>query len=457
MYHYLEIYITNLSKYFIAIFMLFYVIQSLFILFGKNESNISGKYNRQMLLMFFVHFTCFVSICFETGEMDYFYFYIFQQLLLLGIIALFRVIYPDGDRFLINNMCMLLAIGFIILTRLSYDKAVKQFFIVAISIVLCMIIPLLIEKLTFLKNLSWIYAIAGIAALGAVLVLGAVTNGSKLSFTVGGITFQPSEIVKILFVFFIASAYAKANDFLQVILTAIFAGIHIMILVASKDLGSALIFSVVYILLTVISTRNILYCLLGALGGYAACMFAYHFFSHVRVRVQAWQDPWSVIDNAGYQIAQSLFAISSGGLFGMGLFQGEPTHIPFVEADFVFSAIVEELGMVFGFGVLLICLFIFWRIMQLSFKLHDDFSQYVAAGIGITYIFQVFLTVGGGAKFIPMTGITLPFISYGGSSVLSTIVMIFIVEGLERVRISEEVKINEMRMKKNEKKKKRRN
>ena len=335
---------------------------------------------------------------------------------------------------------MLLSIGFVILTRLSYEKAIKQFFIVTVSIGIGMVIPYFIHKLKFLKSLTWVYASVGICALGIVLTLGSVTHGSKISYSIGGVTFQPSEFVKIIFVFFLASALYESHDILRIMLTAIIAGIHVMILVASKDLGSALIFFIVYIFMVYIASRNIIYLLLGGAGGCGAAILAYQFFTHVQIRVQAWKDPWSCIDDAGYQITQSLFAISSGGWFGLGLFQGDPTAIPFVEADFVFSAVAEELGIAFAMCMILICISSFIMMMSISVNLKERFYQLIAFGLGITYIFQVFLTIGGGTKFIPMTGITLPFISYGGSSVLTTLIMFFMIEGLYIIRQDEGAK-----------------
>ena len=214
-----------------------------------------------------------------------------------------------------------------------------------------------------------------------------------------------------------------------------------LILVASKDLGSALIFFIVYVFMVYIATRKWIYLLLGSVGGCGAAVFAYQLFNHVQVRVQAWRDPWSCIDDAGFQIAQSLFAISSGGWFGLGLFRGNPTAIPFVEADFVFSAVAEELGIAFAMCMILICIGTFIMMMLTAAGLKDRFYQLIAFGLGITYIFQVFLTIGGGTKFIPMTGITLPFISYGGSSILTTLIMFFVIEGIYIIRQSEEEKI----------------
>ena len=426
----MEQYITEFSKYFIAIFMALYTYECFAVFRYNTEERRKGIYLRQNILMFLVHFTCFLTICMETGELDYLFFYAFQEIILFAALSLFGMIYPRINKLLINNICMLLSIGFVILTRLSYEKAIKQFIIVTVSLIIAMIIPFFMDKFKFLKDLKWIYALVGIAALSAVLILGSVTKGAKLSFSIAGLSFQPSEFVKIIFVFFVASALYKASGFLEVVITAVIAGIHVVVLVLSKDLGSALIFFVVYVLMVVVATKNWLYLLAGAAGGSAAAVVAYKLFYHVQVRVLAWQDPWSVIDNEGFQIAQSLFAIGSGGWFGLGLYKGTPGSIPDVEADFIFSAVSEELGLIVAMCLILICVSCFIMCMNIAVRLQDKFYQLVAFGLGVTYIFQIFLTIGGGTKFIPLTGVTLPFISYGGSSVLTTLVLFSIIEGL---------------------------
>lgn len=433
----MELYITELSKYVITLLMALYAYESFAVFRFREEERRGGIYTRQNLLMLAVHFSCFMAICFETGDISYLFFYIFQQIVLFATAVLFHMIYPEANRLIINNMCMLLSIGFVILTRLSYEKAVKQFVIVAVSIAMAIVIPFFIHKLKFLKKLKWLYAFTGIGALAVVLILGAYTYGSKISYSIGGVTFQPSEFVKIIFVFFVASALHESTGFLEVFTTAVIAGVHVIILVVSKDLGSALIFFVVYVLMVFVATKNPLYLLAGVAGGSGAAVIAYKAFSHVQVRVQAWKDPWSEIDSAGYQITQSLFAIGSGGWFGMGLFEGTPESIPFVEADFIFSAVAEELGILFAMCMILVCISCFVMFMDISMRLRDSFYRLIAFGLGVTYIFQVFLTIGGGSKFIPLTGVTLPLVSYGGSSVLTTLIMFAIIEGLCMVKDEE--------------------
>ena len=211
-----------------------------------------------------------------------------------------------------------------------------------------------------------------------------------------------------------------------------------LVLVLSKDLGSALIFFVTYLLMLFVATGNWLYLGLGAGSGAAAAVIAYNLFSHVRTRVEAWLDPWSDISGKGYQISQSLFAIGTGGWFGMGLYQGMPSKIPVVEKDFVFSAISEEMGGIYAICLILICLGCFMQFMMIAAKMQAVFYKLIAFGLGTTYIVQVFLTIGGVTKFIPSTGVTLPFVSYGGSSILSTFIVFNVVQGLYILKRNEE-------------------
>lgn len=442
------VYVSEFSKYIIVLLIALYTYESFAVFRYDNEERRNGIYIRQNFLMFAFHFICFLVICFETEDITYLFFYAFQQIILYAVAALYRMLYPKANRLIVNNMCILLCIGFVILTRLDLTKAVKQFVIVTASLVVALIIPFFVHKFRFLKNLKWIYAIVGIAALSVVMILGQTTYGSKLSYSIGGITFQPSEFVKVVFVFFVASALYLSSGFFEVFTTAVVAAAHVIALVISKDLGSALIFFIAYVLMVFVATQNYFYLIAGGAGGMAAAYIAYSVFAHVQVRVQAWKDPWSVIDTAGYQITQSLFAISSGDWFGLGLFEGTPESIPFVEADFIFSAIAEEFGIIFAVCLILICVSCFIMFMQTASCLRDKFYQLIAFGLGVTYIFQVFLTIGGGTKFIPLTGVTLPLISYGGSSVLTTLIMFAILEGLYIIRTEEDEQVRQSMRKK---------
>lgn len=432
--------ISDLSKYVILFFMALYTILCFVCVQDKDSDEHSWIYALQIICMFMVHFLGFAAICLETGDISYIIFYGFQQILLFATIALYRVIYPEVHKLIINNMCMLLTIGFLILTRISYEKSIKQFMIVSVSLIVGLFIPYFIKRMRFLKHLTWIYGMIGVLLLGMVAVLGAVTHGAKLSYSIAGVSFQPSEFVKILFVFFVAGMLKESKSFVQVVLTTVVAAVHVLTLVLSKDLGSALIFFVTYLVMLYVATHKLYYILAGGLCGAVAAYAAYHLFAHIQVRIVAWQDPWNHINDEGYQITQSLFAIGTGGWYGMGIYQGNPTAIPYVEQDFIFSAIAEELGVIFAICMILVCISCFISIMTIAMRLTEEFYRYIAVGIGMIYITQVFLTIGGGTKFIPLTGVTLPFISYGGSSVLATIIMFCIVQGLYCVKEQEGIK-----------------
>ena len=444
----MELYVTEISKYVIDIFMLVYVIEAFWVFRYKTEKKRKGLYIRQIICMFAMQISCFIQIIARTGKPVYLFFFAFQIIIFASVLMLFYVIYPEGNRLLINNTCLLLMIGMIILTRLSYDKAVKQFFIVTASFIIGFFIPEVILRFDYLKKLTWIYAGAGIVAIGAVLLYGAATNGSKISFTLAGITFQPSEAVKVLFLFFMAGALLEAESIWQLLLASIVAAGHVIILVLSKDLGSALIFFVVYLALIYISTENIGYLFIGLGFGGVASVVAYKLFSHIRLRVHAWLDPFEDIETSGYQLSQSLFGISSGGWFGLGLYGGSPRSIPYVEQDFIFSAIAEEMGVIYAILMSLVCISTFCMLMYEGYFIRDKYYRMIICGIGVAYIFQTFLTIGGGAKFIPLTGVTLPLVSYGGTSVLVTIAMIMISEGVCMIRTDERYEAMERRRRK---------
>ena len=433
----MQYYVVEFSKYAIALLMGIYTLEAFFALGKKRDDEKNGVFVRQNVYMFLIQFLAYLSLCLQTGQIEYLFFYAFLQIALFSTIVLYQMIYPKCNRLLVNNMCMLLSIGFIMLTRLDYDKAIKQFFIVVVSLVVALIVPFFVHKLTFIKHLKWLYGVIGIAALGIVLVLGQVTHGSKISYTIAGVTLQPSEFVKIVFVFFIASLLYKKVTFAKVVEAAVFAAIHVLILVLSKDLGSSIIFFMGFMFMLLIASRNYLYLIAGFVCGSGAAVVGYRLFSHVRVRVQAFLDPFSVIDNQGYQISQSLFAIGSGQWFGMGLYQGAPSDIPFVESDFMFSAVAEELGGIFALCLILICLNCFFAFLKVAMDLDDVFYRLVACGLAVMYVFQIFLTIGGGIKFIPLTGVTLPLVSYGGSSVLTTLIVFAIIQGLYMLRFTE--------------------
>ncbi len=396
----------------------------------------SNTFSLQRVLMLAIHAMAFFVICMNVltnnADLNIWYvvsFYI-AQLAYLMFMTIFipRVVHLNPG--LNNVMCMFLAIGFIIQTRLSLNNSFKQFLIILAGTVIFVILCVLCRHMTFLKNLTWVYCIVGMGLLLLVLVLSAVSRGAKLSLELGPFSFQPLEFVKILFVLFVAAAFNKSNSFKNVVITAIAAAIHVLIQVMCKDLGSAFILFVIYLMMLYVATRKFRYIFLGTAGFAAAAVIAYKMFSHVQVRVSVWLDPWADIEGDGYQIAQSLFAVGTGGWFGSGLFKGSPTSIPLISKDMVISAISEELGAIFAIFLILLCLCFTLMIFRVAIRIESTFYKLLAFGLGVSYAIQVFLTIGGALKFIPLTGVTLPFISSGGSSILASMIMLGIVQSL---------------------------
>ena len=426
-------FLVMVSNYLILLCMGFYTLDCFMVFRYRDDAEGGFIYLRQIFWLFVVQLISFFDLAYVSKEYTYIFLYMALQVFFLIVLSVTPLIYRKSNRLLLNNMCMLLGIGMVTISRLDLDKAIRQFEIIILCYVICMFVPVIIYKARFLKKLTWGYAVTGAVLLGVVWVFSDEVYGSKLNFSIDGFTFQPSEMVKILFVLFLAGALAQSTSLLRILLTSVIAGMHVLILVLSTDLGSALIFFVTYLALIFVASRNYLYLLLGVGGGCTAAVLAYQLFSHVQTRVLAWTDPWSYIDNQGYQITQSLFAIGSGSWFGLGLYKGNPGDIPFVEDDFIFSSICEEMGTIFGILLVLIILSCFIMIVKISLKSKKPFYRLSAFGFAIVYIFQVFLTIGGGIKFIPLTGVTLPFISYGGSSVATMMLMFFILHGINMI------------------------
>ncbi len=421
--------VIELSKYILVVNILLYTLTSYIVLRRDDRERRGFVFALQYLMIFVNHMTGSLVLLSSRKDFTYLFLPLFQVITVFAFLVLMRAIYPRADRLIQNHIALLLSISFVILTRISLTRSIRQFTIVAISLVIALIIPAFMKYIRLLKSCEYIFAAAGILILGVVLISGSITNGSKLSFSIMGMSFQPSEFVKIIYVLFLAAILSKAERFIHVVLSAVLAAVHVLFLAASKDLGSALIYFITYIILLFVATRKVRYLILGLAGGSAAAYASYFMFAHVRVRVAAWLDPWNDINATGYQIAQSLFGIGTGGWFGMGIDAGTPGTIPYVEQDFIFSAICEEFGILFGICLIAVCVNLFLEIVHTAHSCHDSFMKYSVYGLGIIYIVQLFLTIGGNSKFIPLTGVTLPLISYGGSSVLASLIMFSAVQG----------------------------
>ena len=437
--------IIQFSRYAIIILMSIYTMQSYIVFSKHDEDDKDFLFVRQNLMMFMIHFIAFMIMYLKKEDLNLMFLYGAQFIYLAATLVFFRNLYPRASKLVVNHMCMLITIGFIMITRLSFDEAVKQFKIVVISTVVALLIPAIIRKVRVLTKWTWLYAAVGIGGLGVVAVAAQVTYGAKLGFVIGGSSIQPSEFIKIIFVFCIAGMLGNAKTFKDLVIATVVAALHVLILVYSTDLGSALIYFITYLVMLYVSTRKMIYALAGVAAGSVAAVGAYHMFSHIRQRVQIWQNPFADYSGSGYQVAQSLFAMAAGGWLGTGIMNGTPDSIPLVEMDFMFSAITAELGGLFSICLILVCMSCYIMFVNIAMRLSNRFYRLVALGLGTMYAVQVFLTVGGAMKFIPMTGVTLPLVSYGGSSMLSTVMMFAIIQGLYILREDEEEQIERFR------------
>ena len=441
----MTILVLESSKYLMIFFMLVYAYLN-FRFFGvKYDIRRKKLCRRQNQLMFLIHFLLFFSLYLNRNDETILVFYLAQVIFLGVYMTLSKLFYRNISRLLLNNMCLLISVGLLILTRLNMERATRQFAIIVVSAVFSWIIPFIVDRVWQLSRIPWLYGVLGLVLLAVVCVAGITSYGAKMTLELGSFSFQPAEFVKISFVFFVATMFYRATDFKTVCITTAMAAGHVLILVLSKDLGNGLIFFLTYIFMLFVATSNYLYLGAGLTAGGAAAVLAYRLFPHVQTRVQAWLDPWSDVADKGYQIAQSLFAIGTGGWFGMGLDQGIPEKIPVVEKDFVISAIAEEMGGIFAVCLILICLGCFLQFMMIAARMQAVFYKLIAFGLGCEYIIQVFLTVGGAVKFIPLTGMTLPLVSYGGSSIVGTFILFQVIQGLYILKRNEEEEDEEER------------
>lgn len=420
----------DLSRYILIGNALLYCLINLYLLFASPARKHHIALFFQAVFIFLNHITCSFVLMSTRISLDYLIFPLIQMIVLLAFLIILHTIYPTANRMLTNDLIFLLSIGMILLTRLSYAKANRQFLVVCIGFVLSLFVPLLVKRASLIFHARFIFAVIGILLLGMVVIMGDKVNGSLLTLTIGPVTFQPSEFVKLSFVIFLAACLQKASKWYQYIAVAFLAACHVGLLALTKDLGSAFIFYVSFVLIFYLATRKKRVLFLGLFGAAGASVLAYFMFPHVKVRLDIWLNPWKDMNGKGYQTTQSLFAICTGNFFGFGLDQGVPESIPYVDQDFIFATICEELGVIFGICLVLICTHFFVICIRIARRSESMFLYLCSAGFGILYATQVIMTIGGNINFIPMTGVTLPFISYGGSSLLSCMLLFSIVQGI---------------------------
>lgn len=344
-----------------------------------------------------------------------------------------RKFFSDGDKFIFIFSSILSIIGIIMLYRLDKATSIKQIIWFALGVTTFILIVVILPDLKSFSKYKYLYMILTIIFMSMGTLFGKVLYGAKNWISIAGFAFQPSEFGKLFLVAYLASSLKDYKNFKHLIEPAIIVMISLGFMVLQRDLGSALMFFGISITMLYIATSKIKY-IATCFGLFAIGSFiSYHLFDHVRIRFLIWKNPWPYVTNESLQVVQSLFAIASGKLTGSGLGKGFPEYIPVITTDFIFSIICEELGMLTGFGIIILYILLFYRCMRAALYAEDKFSRLITVGFSSMIACQTLVIVGGVINMIPLTGITLPLVSYGGSSMLSTFISLGIIQ-----KISEE-------------------
>ncbi|MBP3636127.1 MAG: FtsW/RodA/SpoVE family cell cycle protein [Clostridia bacterium] len=331
-----------------------------------------------------------------------------------------------ADKLLLSLTNFLCALGVLVLYATNPAYAYQQALYYGVGLAAMVVCIYLVRLIKHWKIPVLLLMPVSLALLVLPLIIGRETNGARNWFYVGGISVQPSEIVK-LSLLLIISYFMSRRKLLPWL---IFAVGCLGLLMLQKDLGTALMYYGVTLMLFYASSNNLLLTGVGLAGGAGAAVLGYKLFAHVKRRVAIWQNPWSDYDNAGYQIVQSLMAIASGGLFGVGLGLGSPRTIPVYHTDFIFAVICEQFGLIFGLCVLLMYVAIIWRGATTAMAARTSFHGLLAMGATLMIGLQTFVIIGGVIKLIPLTGVTMPFVSYGGTSLVSSMCLVGLLQGV---------------------------
>ena len=351
-----------------------------------------------------------------------------------------RRFYPDGDKFILIFASVLAVVGVAMLYRINPNTAIKQLIWIALGIIGYILIVVILPDLKSFAKYKNVYMIITLVLMPLALIFGTEQFGAKNWILIGPISFQPSEFAKIALVLYLAAALATyeskksfKEEVKQLFQPALVAGFSMGCMVLQRDLGSALIFFGISITLLYVATSKKKYVFtalgLAAIGSVAG----YTMFGHVRERVMIWRDPWKYALGSSYQIVEGMYSIAAGGLFGVGLGQGHFQNLPVKESDMIYAIICEEFGIIFAIGLMIIYFLLFYRGIRAAFVTKDSYSQLIAVGFSTMIACQTLVIIGGIFSVIQLTGITLPIISYGGSSVLT----IFFALGILQ-KISEE-------------------
>lgn len=336
-----------------------------------------------------------------------------------------------ADPMLVLLMTFLVSLGIVLLYGLDPERGLRQSVIYLLGIAMFAGCALSIRLIHDWHALSWLMIPAGLVLLLLPVAIGEEQGGAKnwISMPVIG-SFQPSELVKLALLLTLAEFFSSPRGFHGMLPGLAFSAACLGVLMLQKDLGTALMYYLVTLLLFWAASSNLPLTLLGALGGVGAAVVGYRMFAHVRTRVAIWLNPWSDALGKGYQLVQALMAISSGGLFGLGLGMGQSRVIPAYSTDFIFAVLCEQFGILFGLCVVALYVILVMRGISIALRARTPFQALLALGVSLMIGLQTFVIIGGVVKLIPLTGITMPFVSYGGTSLVSCMGMVGLLCGV---------------------------
>jgi len=359
---------------------------------------------------------------------------------------LMRVRLAEADPYLLPVAALLTAIGLAEIYRISPSLALLQGRWLVAGAVVFILTVLLIRDPVKLDRYRYIIGALGLLLLAVTIVFGTEINGAKLWLRFAGFGFQPSEFAKICIVVFLAGYLNDKKELLSVPTGKLLGMpvprlryfgplivmwvLSILLLIFMRDFGMSLLLLTIFIALIYMATSRLVYAVVGMTLFAAGAFLAYELVPHVQDRFAIWLDPWATADTTGYQLLQSLFTMADGGVLGQGLGRGyllfpngRPV-VPDLQTDFIFSAVANELGMLGAIGMILCYLLFCWRGFHIAIWAPDGFSKLLAAGLSAAFALQTFIIIGGVTRLIPLTGITLPFVSYGGSSLLANLMLL---------------------------------
>ena len=360
----------------------------------------------------------------------------------MGSLLILKMMKRHQELVLWQMMFFIMDIGFLMLERLDHAVATKQMIAYLLGAGVALIFPSIFSVLIKPQN-KYIYLALLAITMVLPFIFGDTIYGATNWVSIGPLSFQPSEIGKIALVLFLASTLSDGERLKKGYRGLIFPGSVVVIamgcLVLQKDLGAVLLYYLTTLLMLLVATQSFVLPSLGILLGAGGSVIAYFLFGHVRVRVEAWLNPWADINGTGYQVVQGLFAMGTWGWLGSGLTRGTPTKIPMNISDYIFAAVCEEFGNLIGIVVLLCYLGIILLCLQVAFRYSHAFYRLVIIGIASLFGMQVFIIIGGVLKLIPLTGITTPFMSAGGTSIIVSMGMIGLITYFSyKARVGEE-------------------